>query len=64
MSFDQLVADMVQADLVAIPEEQERLNKEWDKVKDMIDVPEQYAHPKTSGLTCSGPRKLDSRLSY
>jgi len=27
MSFDQLVADMVQADLVAIPEEQERLNR-------------------------------------
>ena len=27
MSFDQLVADMVQADLVAIPEEQERQNR-------------------------------------
>jgi hypothetical protein len=29
----------------------ERSEKEWQKLKDMIDVPNKYADPKTSGLT-------------
>ena len=38
-------------ELKGFEELNKRMKKEWEKVKDMIDVPEKFADPEKSGLT-------------
>ena len=51
--------------LKGLEEMNKRIKKEWEKVKDMIDVPAKFADPEKSGLKFEikpGPQVLNIEL--